>query len=177
VQSKAGAVPQQWNELDISAPFLRAALESSGPLRMDLVADDVTPHLGPLTGMHSVIWLPIRAGHHTVGLGMVGFARPPEHSNLNTGALRMLGEEIATSVQHPPLSGIKSDPGEDVKCQLRLLRNLQSDAAGDSAFRRIARAARNSTGAEFIALGDGDMPPVAEDDGWSGAPEMIALLK
>jgi signal transduction histidine kinase/CheY-like chemotaxis protein len=177
VQAKSGAVPEQWNELDISAPFLRAALESSGPLRVDLVADEVTPHLGPLTGMHSVIWLPIQAGHHTVGLGMVGYARAPESLQVNMGALRMLGEEIAMSVQYPALSGIKSNTGEEVKSQVRLLRNLQSDAAGDSAFRHIARAARNFTGAELIALGDGNTPPAVEEEGWNGAPGMLPLLQ
>src|SRR5665213_296829 len=177
VQAQAGAVPERWNELDISAPFLRAALESSGPLRVNLVADEVTPRLGPLTGLHSVIWLPIRAGHHTVGLGMVGYARAPENLNVNTGALRMLGEEIAMSVQYPALCGIRSSAGEDVKCQLRLVRNLQSGAAGDSALRQIARAARNFTRAEFIALGEGSTPPATEAEGWNGAPEMLPLLQ
>src|ERR1700726_2459215 len=46
VQSQAGPIPEQWNALDISAPFLRAALESSSPLRVDLVADEATSQLG-----------------------------------------------------------------------------------------------------------------------------------
>jgi len=176
VQSEAGPIPEQWNLLDISAPFLRAALESSSPLRVDLVEDEVTPQLGPLAGMHSVVWVPLRAGHCTVGLGMVGYARSPEKVNLNMAALRTLAEEIALSVQYPVLSGVKRTTGEDVKSQLRLFRYLQSDAAGDSVFREIARTARNSTRAEFIALGDGNAPPLSEE-GWNGAPELLPLLQ
>jgi signal transduction histidine kinase/FixJ family two-component response regulator len=176
VQSDAGPIPEQWNALDISAPFLRAALESTSPLRVDLVADEVTPQLGPLAGMHSVIWVPLRAGHRTVGLGMVGYARSPEKLDLNMGALRTLAEEIALSVQYPFLSVVKSRGGEDVKDQARLFRCLQADAAGDSAFRQIARTVRNFTRAEFIALGGGNVPPLAEE-GWNGAPELLTALR
>ncbi|HEX3376389.1 MAG TPA: histidine kinase dimerization/phospho-acceptor domain-containing protein, partial [Candidatus Acidoferrales bacterium] len=176
VQSLAGPIPEQWNALDISAPFLSAALESSSPFRVDLVADEVTPQLGPLTGMHSVIWIPLRAGHRTVGLGMVGYENSPEKLEINMGALRSLAEEIALSVQYPFLSAVKVHGGEDVKNQISFMRCLQADAASGSVFHQLARTIRNFTHAEFIALGDGDAPPQAEE-GWNGAPELLPLLR
>lgn len=176
IHSDASPIPEQWNALDISAPFLRAALESSSPLRVDLVADEVTPQLGPLTGMHSVIWVPLRAGHHTVGLGMVGYTHSPEVLNLNLDALRTLAEEIAISVQYPFLSVVKGHRSEDAKNQLRLFRCLQADAAGDSAFRQIARTVRNFSRADFIAMGDGVIPPLAQE-GWNGPPDLLPLLR
>jgi signal transduction histidine kinase len=175
VQSKLGPIPEQWKALDISAPFLRTALESSGPLRVDLVADEATPQLGPLTGMHSVIWVPLRAGHHTVGLGMVGYSHSPEKLNLNMGSLRTLAEKIAISVQYPMFSMVKGDAGKDVKNQLRFFRCLQSDVHSDPVFRHIAQTIRNFTRADFIVIGDGNVFPVA-GEGWDGAPELLPAL-
>jgi len=176
VQSQEGTIPEQWNALDISAPFLRAALESSSPLRVDLVADEATSQLGPLAGMHSVIWIPLRAAHRTVGLGMVGYAHSPEKLEIDMGALRSLAEEIALSVQYPFLSAVKSRGGEDAKNQISFLRCLKADADGDSVFHLMARTIRNFTHAEFIALGDDPVPPLAEE-GWNGAPELLILLR
>jgi signal transduction histidine kinase/CheY-like chemotaxis protein len=176
VQSLAGPIPEPWNTLDISAPFLRAALESSSPLRVDLVADEATPQLGPLTGMHSVIWVPLRAAHRTVGLGMVGYEHFPEKLEIDMAALRSMAEEIALSVQYPFLSVVKKHGAEDVKNQISFIRCLQADAAGDSVFHRMARTIRNITHAEFIALGDDDALPLAEE-GWNGAPELLPLLR
>jgi signal transduction histidine kinase/CheY-like chemotaxis protein len=176
VQLLEGSIPEQWHVLDISDPSLRAALESSEPLRVDQVADEVTPQLGPLTGMHSVIWVPLRAGQHAVGLGMVGYTASPEKFNLNLGALQTLAEEIALSVQDPLLSLVQSHAGEDVRSPLGLFRVLQSDAAGDSVFRQIARAARSFTQAEFIALGEGNEPSSA-GGGWDGSPGWFSVLR
>jgi signal transduction histidine kinase/ActR/RegA family two-component response regulator len=176
VQSQGEPIPEQWNDLNISAPFLRAALESSSPLRVDLVADEATSQLGPLIGMHSVIWIPLRAAHRTIGLGMVGYAHSPEKLEINMGALRSLAEEIALSAQYPFLSVVRSWGGEEAKNQISFLQCLQADAEGDAIFHRMARTIRNFTHAEFIALGDNPAPPPAEE-GWNGAPELLILLR
>src|ERR1700691_209441 len=53
VEGEPGPIPEQWKRLDISTPFLRAALESTDPLRVEFAAEEETPHLGPLIGMRS----------------------------------------------------------------------------------------------------------------------------
>src|SRR6266567_7757785 len=46
LESKRGPIPEQWKRLDISTPFLRAALKSPDPLRVEFGRDDAMPHLG-----------------------------------------------------------------------------------------------------------------------------------
>ncbi len=174
VESKPGPIPEQWKLLDVSAPFLRAALESPSPLRVDLVADEATPHIGPLVGMHSAVWIPLHEGDRTFGLGMVGYARPP--GNLDVEALRVLADEIALAVQHHKNAGRNERAAEELRTQLRLSRAVLSGVSTDSIFRQIARAARNCLQAEFIALGAGSAPPIV-GGGWEGAPGWLAVLR
>jgi len=98
LESKPGPIPEQWKQLDVSAPFLRAALESPNPLRVDLVADETTPKLGPLVGMHSAVWIPLRVGDQTFGLSMLGYAQAA--GNLDLDALHALSDEIALAIKH-----------------------------------------------------------------------------
>ena len=98
VAAKPGPIPKHWKFLNVSAPFLRAAMQSPDPLQVDLVAEETTPHVGPLNGMQSAVWIPLRAGDHAFGLGMMGYARPPGKLDLN--AIRALGDEIVLAVQH-----------------------------------------------------------------------------
>ncbi len=97
VQVAAGPIPEQWKHLDVSVPFLKAALESAGPLCIDPVTDESTPQIGPLVGMHSSVWIPLRDGGRTLGLTMVGYARTP--GKLDLQALRVLADEIAAAIQ------------------------------------------------------------------------------
>lgn len=174
VEAKAGPIPEQWNLLDVLAPFLRAALESSNPLRVDLVADEAIPHLGPLVGMHSAVWVPLRAGDRTFGLGMVGYARAPDKLDMN--ALRALANEIVLAVQHHWNSAGRELAAEELRTQLRLSQTILSGVSGDSLLRQIARAARNCVQAEFINLGGGIAPPLA-GGGWDGAPGWLAAIR
>ncbi len=97
VQVAAGPIPEHWKHLNVSVPFLRAALESVGPLCIDPATDESTPQIGPLVGMHSSVWIPLREGGRTFGLAMVGYAKAP--GKLNLQALQVLADEIAAAVQ------------------------------------------------------------------------------
>jgi hypothetical protein len=60
VEAVPGPIPEQWKHLDITTPFLRAALERAEPFYVQLGPGQSAPHVGPLLGMRSAIWIPIR---------------------------------------------------------------------------------------------------------------------
>src|SRR5579863_4679786 len=39
VEGVSGPIPEQWKRLDVSTPFLRAALESTSPLQVEFIKD------------------------------------------------------------------------------------------------------------------------------------------
>src|SRR5580692_10843164 len=55
----AGPIPEQWKRLDVTMPFLRAALESTSPLQVEFISGETATYLGPLIGMHSAVWIPL----------------------------------------------------------------------------------------------------------------------
>jgi PAS domain S-box-containing protein len=168
-----GPIPEQWKRLDVSTPFLRAALESTGPLQVEFVTDETISYLGPLVGLHSAAWIPLRERGRTFGLAMVGYARPP--GTLDLDALRARAEEITLAVQHHRNVRHNELAAEELRAQLRLSRAILCGVSADSILPQIARAARHYLQAEFIALGRGGAPPLA-GEGWDGAAGNRALL-
>ena len=171
-ETEPGPIPEQWKRLDVSTPFLRAALESPSPLRVEF-ADEKTLHLGPLIGMRSAVWIPLRAGDRTFGVAMVAHARPP--GQLDLDALRARGDEIALAVQHHRNSRRSELAAEELRARLRLSRAILCGVSADSILSQIARAARHYLQAEFIALGRGTAPPFA-GEGWDGAAGWLAVV-
>ena len=168
-----GPIPEQWKRLDVSTPFLRAALESPNPLQVEFISDETTPHLGPLIGMHSAVWIALRERGKTFGLAMVGYARPP--GQLDLDGLRARADEITLAVQHHRNFRRSELAAEELRAQLRLSRAILCGVSADSILPQIARAARHYVQAEFIALGRGSVPPFARE-GWDGAAGWLAVL-
>jgi signal transduction histidine kinase/FixJ family two-component response regulator len=168
-----GPIPEQWKRLDFAMPFLRSALESPDPLRVEFGADETTPQLGPLIGMRSAVWIPLRAGDRTLGLAMVAYAQPPEQLDLEV--LRARADEIAFALQHHRNSRWSELAAEELRARLQLSRAILCGVSGDSILPQIARAARRYMQAEFIALGRGSAPPMA-GEGWDGAAGWHAVL-
>jgi two-component system, NtrC family, sensor kinase len=98
VEAVPGPTPEQWKRLDISTPFLRAALDSENPLRVELSAGETAPQLGALVGMRSAVWIPLRASDRAIGLALVAHARPS--GQLDTEELRAKAEAISLAIQH-----------------------------------------------------------------------------
>jgi len=172
-EAAPGPIPEQWKRLDVSTPFLRAALENPDPLHVEFISGETAVHLGPLIGMHSAVWIPLRERGRTFGLAMVGYARPP--GQLDLGALRARADEIALAVQHHRNSRRSELATEELRAQLRLSRSILCGVSPDSLFPQIARAARHYVQAEFIAVGRGSAPPFA-GEGWDGAAGWLAVL-
>ncbi len=173
VEAVPGPIPEQWKRLDVSTPFLRAALESPNPLHVEFIAGETAPRLGPLIGMNSAVWIPLRESGRTFGLAMVGYARPP--GQLDLDALRARADEITLAVQHYRSSRRSELAAEERRAQLRLSRAILCGVSADSILPQIARAARHYLQAEFIALGRGSAPPMA-GEGWDGATEWLTVL-
>jgi signal transduction histidine kinase/CheY-like chemotaxis protein len=169
----AGPIPEQWKRLDVTMPFLRAALESTSPLQVEFVTGETATYLGPLIGMHSAVWIPLREHGRTFGLAMVAYARPP--GPLNLDVLRARADEITLAVQHHRNSRRNELAAEELRAQLRLSRAVLCGVSPDSILPQIAHAARHYLQAEFVALGTGSAPPFA-GEGWDGPVGSPAAL-
>jgi PAS domain S-box-containing protein len=173
IESKPGPIPEQWKHLDISTPFLRAALESPKPLRMELGNGSSIPYLSSLVGMHSAIWIPLRAGNHTLGLAMVAHADAA--ANPSTELLLDRADETALAIRLYHDAGRVGRATEELRALSGLSRAILCGVSADSILPQIARAARNHLQAEFVTLGEGSAPPSSEQ-GWDGHEEWRALL-
>jgi PAS domain-containing protein len=174
IEAKPGPVPEQWKHLDISTPFLRTALESPNPLRVDLDTDASVPHLGPLVGMRSAVWIPLLARNCTFGLAMVAHAHAGANPDLEV--LRARAEEIALAVGHHRDTRRATLAAEELRAQLRLSRAILCGVSADSILPQIARAARIHVQAEFVTLGEGGVPP-ASGEAWDGLDDWRKLLQ
>ena len=173
IEAKPGPIPEQWKHLDISTPFLRAALESPNPLRVDLGTGQSIPHLGPLVGMHSAIWIPLRARNCTFGLAMVAHAHAGANPNLD--ALRARADEIALAVGHHRDARRATLAAEELRALSSLSRAILCGVSADSILPQIARAARHHVQAEFVTLGGGSAPS-ASGEAWDGLDDWRILL-
>ncbi len=168
VEAERGPTPEQWKRLDVSTPFLRAALESSSPLHVESIAGEPAAHLGPLIGMHSAVWIPLRERGRTFGLAMVGYARAP--GKLDLHALRARADEITLAVEHDRNSRRSEMAGEERRAHLRLSRAILCGISAGSALPQIARTARHYLRAEFVAIGRGSALP-SPGEGWDGGAD------
>ncbi len=173
IEKKPGPIPEQWKRLDISTPFLRTALESSHPLRVDLGPGQSVPHLGPLVGMRSAIWIPVRARNYTFGLAMVAHAHAVANPNMDLLLAR--ADEIALAVRHYHDAARVTVAAEELRALSGLSRAILCGVSAESILPQIARAARNHVQAEFVLLGRGDAPP-ASGGAWDGPADWRALL-
>jgi PAS domain-containing protein len=174
VEAAPGPIPEQWKHLDISTPFLRDALESPEPLHVKFGPGQPTPPLGPLVGMHSATWIPLRSPNCTFGLAMVAHARAGANPHLD--AVRARGDEITLAVRHYRDTRRNDLAAEELRAQLRLSRAILCGVSADSILPQIARAARHYVQAEFIALGGAGGLPVSAE-GWDGHDEWRAWLQ
>jgi len=174
VKTEPGSVPEHWKELDFSAPFLKAALEGTSPLRVEFGPGQTAPPLGPLAEMHSATWIPLRSGERALGLAMVAHARSPGLTDVDAVLAR--ANEITLSIQHYHDSRRRELVAEERRAHVRLARRILSGASVDLIFPQIAHCARRYVPAVFVALGRGNTPPLAGEV-WDGASEWLPVLQ
>jgi signal transduction histidine kinase/ActR/RegA family two-component response regulator len=176
IESKSGPVPEQWKRLDISTPFLRSALKSPEPLRVDFGRDDTTPPLGPLVGMYGAIWISIRVGSRTLGLAMVGYTRSHAALQLDLEPLRAWSDEVALAVARHRDARQKESADEELRSLGRLSRAILRGVSVESILPQVARAARHHLQAEFVALGRASASPMLAES-WDGPEEWRAAIQ
>jgi signal transduction histidine kinase/CheY-like chemotaxis protein len=174
VETVAAPIPEQWKHLDISIPFLRTALDRSEPLQIELDPGGSTPPLGPLMGMRSAIWIPLRARDLTVGLAMAAYSH--QHAAPHMEALRGWADEIALAVAYDRDMRRWERQAEELRSRLRLTRAILRGVSTDSILPQIARAARHFVPAEFVVLGRAETLPVLAE-GWDGPNWWRTLLE
>ena len=176
VESIPGPIPEQWKHLDISTPFLRAALENPEPMRVEFGRDDTIPRVGPLVGLLGAIWIPLRAGNRTLGLAMVGYAQSHAALHLDLQSLRARADEAALAIAHNRDVRKRERAAEEIRSLARLSRAMLCGVSVESILPQIARAARHHLQAEFVALGrQASSPALAEF--WDGAEEWRAWVE
>jgi PAS domain S-box-containing protein len=174
VEAVPGPIPEQWKHLDISTPFLRSALERSEPLRIELEPGGAVPLLGPLVGMRSAIWIPLRARNLTVGLAMAAYSRA--HAAPQWEELRRWADEIALAVAYDRDVRRWELDAEELRSRLRLTRAILRGVSTESILSQIARAARHFVPAEFVVLARAEtLPALAK--AWDGGNSWRALLE
>jgi signal transduction histidine kinase/CheY-like chemotaxis protein len=176
VESIPGPIPEQWKHLDISAPFLRAALENPEPSRVEFGRDNTVPRVGPLVGLLGAIWIPLRAGNRTLGLAMVGYARAHAASHLDLGLLSARADEAALAIAHHHDVRKRELAAEEIRSLARLSRAMLCGVSVESILPQIARAARHHLQAEFVALGRRASSPMLAEF-WDGAEEWRAWIQ
>jgi signal transduction histidine kinase/ActR/RegA family two-component response regulator len=173
MDSSSGPTPEPWRHLDIFAPFLRGALESADPLRVELGPEESVPQVGPLVGMRSAIWIPLRLRGSTLGLAMVAYAQA--HSTASLEALRAQADEISLAVAHCNDGRKYGRWAEELRAQGRLARAILCGVSADSILPQIARAARQFAQAEFVVLARAETSPLLAE-GWDGRSEWRTVL-
>jgi PAS domain S-box-containing protein len=174
VEGEPGPVPEEWKHLDFSAASVRTALDSTKPLRVEFLSEESRYRLGPLVGMCSVLWIPLRAGGSTLGLAMVAHAWPP--GRLDLDGLRARADEIALAVQNHRNSRRIELAVEETRARSRLSRAILCGVSVDYILRQIAEAARHYSQAEFVAVGGEGAPPRG-GMGWEGAGDWETFLR
>jgi PAS domain S-box-containing protein len=174
VEAVSGPIPEQWKHLDVTTPFLRSALESMEPLRIEIGESKAIPHLGPLVGMRTAIWIPLRTRNHTFGLAMVAHARHGAHPDLEM--LRARADEIALAISHQRDSREMELASEEIRAQSRLSRAILCGVSADFIVPQIAHTARHHVRAEFVAVGRGSEPPIS-GEGWDGPAEWAVAMQ
>ncbi|MGB6430909.1 MAG: ATP-binding protein [Candidatus Acidiferrales bacterium] len=170
--------PEEWNRLDLPAPFLGTLLRSKEPLivAMDREASNSTasfPPAGPYAGAKRVVWIPLRVQDTPLGLGMVADSR--HRSLANTTALRAIAEELSLALALRHERARRSAADAELDTHARLERSVQRGVAADTVLAEIAQAVERATGAEFVAIGRSSSP-VGASAGWAGAPRWRVLL-
>ena len=174
VDASSGPTPERWRHLDVSAPFLRGALESADPLRVELGPEESVPQVGPLVGMRSAIWIPLRVRGSTLGLAVVAYAQA--HTTASPEALRAQADEISLAVSQYSASRKYGKWAEELRAQGRLARAILCGVSADSILPQIARAARQFAQAEFVVLARAETPPLLAE-GWDGRSEWRTVLE
>jgi signal transduction histidine kinase/CheY-like chemotaxis protein len=170
----SGPTPEPWRHLDVSAPFLRGALESAAPLRVELGPEESVPQVGPLIGMQSAIWIALRVRGSTLGLAMVAYAQANTTASLE--ALRAQADEISLAVSHYNDSRKYGRWAEELRAHGRLARAILCGVSADSILPQIARAAQQFAQAEFVVLARAETPPLLAE-GWDGRSEWRTVLE
>jgi signal transduction histidine kinase len=176
VESIPGPIPEQWKHLDISTPFLRAALENPEPSRVEFGRDDTIPRVGPFVGLLGVVWIPLRAGNRTLGLAMVGYAQSHAALQLDMGLLSARADEAALAIAHYHDVRKRELAAGEIRSLARLSRAMLCGVSLESILPQIARAARHHLQAEFVALGRCASSPMLAEF-WDGAEEWRTWVK
>ena len=176
LEANRGPIPEQWKHLDIATSLLREALKNPEPSRIEFGGNETMPRLGPLLGMLSVLWIPLRAGDRTVGLAMVAYAQTPAAAHADPHAVRARADEAALAIAHYYDVRKREAAADEIRSRARLSRAVLCGVAVDSILPQIARAARRHLQAEFVSLSGPFVPPLLAEF-WDGAEEWRAWAR
>jgi signal transduction histidine kinase/CheY-like chemotaxis protein len=89
-------VPEDWRWLDFSVGYLRALAEGQGATLSGVGGAGGLAAVPQLSGMRSVVWLPLRVRGRALGLAMVSYREAQTPANLS--GLEALASELALAV-------------------------------------------------------------------------------
>src|SRR5580692_6754320 len=139
IEADPGPIPEEWKRLDLSTPDLQAVLAGGGLIRPEPVEADAGRRIGPLIGMRSVIWIPLRARGRALGLAMAAHAKPP--GQLDLGVLQARSEEIALDVLNERNERRIELAEEETRAHSSISRAILCGVSVGYVLKQIARAA------------------------------------
>lgn len=172
-EADPGPIPEEWKRIDLSTPASQTALAGGGLIRPELVEAETARRFGPLIGMRSVIWIPLRARGRTLGLAMAAHAKPP--GPLDLGALQARGQEIAFDVLNQRNERRIELAAEETRVHSSLSRAILCGVSVGYVLPQIARATRKYAHAEFVAIGSADSPEGGVE-AWDGPGDASTVL-
>ena len=174
IEASGEPVPARWQNLDISIPLLRGAMESPDPVVVEFATPESMPPLGPVAGMRNVVWIRLRIRNRTLGLCMVARLHP--RPAIHIEALRTQCDEIALVLSQRQDSVRLEELIEELQFHSCLSRAIVRNVSPESILPQIARAARRFLPAEFVVLGRASTPATVAE-GWDGPEHWRALLE
>jgi PAS domain-containing protein len=151
VEAGSAPVPEEWKRLDISDRLFQTVLDRQGPVVANLEEGSGVSMIGPLAGMRSAVWLPLRIHGRTLGLALVAYARP--YRALHTETLQTLADELALAVAGQRDRELSRLRRAELASRGQLQRAILRGAPADKILPETAREAARYSRAEFVALG------------------------
>jgi signal transduction histidine kinase/ActR/RegA family two-component response regulator len=175
-EAGAAPLPEEWTRLEVSAPYLREVLGSPEPVWADLERELAVARIGPLEGMRTAVWIPLRVEQRTLGLALA--ASLSARRGMDAAMLQALADELALAVAGRRERELCEWRQAELVTHGQLQREILRGAPTAEILPEIAREAARHSRAGFVAIGrrSAAQSGTLDFQGFEGAPGWAPLL-
>lgn len=158
IEDRTGeAPPAAWTRLNPALTSLSGIIDSGKPTLQNIREDLEAVTFGPMIGIGSVLWLPLRLDDRRLGLAFVGWNRPrhiPVFSRF-----RRIADEFSIAVARLADWEAAESRQSELASRDEIQKAILVGASANEGLRQILAHAKRYTGCSFAAFG-------LEQDGW-----------